>query len=70
MGGAARSGPLDINNASAAELESLPGVGPAIAAAIVEHRQRIGGFASVDGLLAVSGIGPSKLEQIRHLVVV
>ena len=69
-GAAARPGPLDINTASAAELESLPGVGPAIAAAIIEHRQRIGGFASVDGLLAVSGIGPSKLELIRHLVVV
>lgn len=69
-GTAARPGPLNINAASAAELESLPGVGPAIAAAIIEHRQRIGGFASVDGLLAVSGIGPSKLEQIRHLVVV
>lgn len=69
-GTATRSGPLDINTASAAALESLPGVGPAIAAAIIEHRQRIGGFASVDGLLAVSGIGPSKLELIRHLVVV
>lgn len=67
---AARSGPLNINTATAEQLESLPGIGPAIAAAIVEHRQRIGGFASVDGLLAVSGIGPSKLELIRALVAV
>ena len=67
---AARSGPLNLNTATAAQLESLPGVGPAIAAAIIEHRQRIGGFASVDGLLAVSGIGPSKLNQIRDLVAV
>ena len=67
---AARSGPLNINTATAEQLESLPGVGPAIAAAIVEHRQRIGGFSSVDGLLAVSGIGPSKLELIRALVAV
>ena len=65
-----RSGPLNLNTASAEQLESLPGVGPAIAAAIVEHRQRIGGFTSVDGLLAVSGIGPSKLDQIRDLVAV
>ncbi|WP_419925490.1 helix-hairpin-helix domain-containing protein [Candidatus Poriferisocius sp.] len=67
-GEAARSGPLNLNTATAEQLESLPGVGPAIAAAIIEHRQRIGGFDSVHGLLAVSGIGPSKLEQIRDLV--
>ena len=66
----ARTGPLNLNTATAEQLESLPGVGPAIAAAIIEHRQRIGGFASVDGLLAVSGIGPSKLELIRELVAV
>ncbi|WP_419850281.1 helix-hairpin-helix domain-containing protein [Candidatus Poriferisocius sp.] len=65
-----RSGPLNLNTATAEQLESLPGVGPATAAAIVDHRQRIGGFASVDGLLAVSGIGPAKLEQIRDLVAV
>lgn len=69
-GTAARPGPLNINVASAEELQSLPGVGPAIAAAIIEHRKRIGGFSSVDGLLAVSGIGPSKLELIRALVAV
>lgn len=65
-----RSGPLNLNTATAEQLESLPGVGPATAAAIIDHRQRIGGFASVDGLLAVSGIGPAKLEQIRDLVAV
>ena len=70
QGAAARSGPLNLNTATAQQLEFLPGVGPAIAAAIVEHRQRIGGFASVDGLLAVSGIGPAKLAVIRDLVAV
>lgn len=69
-GGVAQSGPLNLNTATAQQLESLPGVGPSIAAAIVEHRERIGGFASVDGLLAVSGIGPAKLDQIRGLVAV
>ena len=69
-GAAARSGPLNLNTATAQQLESLPGVGPATAAAIIEHRQRIGGFASVDGLLAVSGIGPAKLSVIRDLVAV
>lgn len=69
-GPAPRPGPLNVNTATAEELQLLPGVGPSIAAAIIEHRQRIGGFASVDGLLAVSGIGPSKLELIRDLVAV
>ena len=69
-GAGAPSGPLDLNTATAQQLESLPGVGPAIAAAIVEHRERVGGFTSVDGLLAVSGIGPAKLAVIRDLVAV
>ncbi|MYG94376.1 MAG: ComEA family DNA-binding protein [Acidimicrobiia bacterium] len=65
-----RSGPLNINSATSEQLQSLPGVGPAIASAIVKHRDRVGGFSTVDGLLAVSGIGPSKLAQIRDLVTV
>jgi competence protein ComEA len=61
--------PLDLNRATAAELDSLPGIGPATASAIVEHRERNGPFASVDDLLDVPGIGPSKLENLRDLVV-
>lgn len=57
---------IDLNTASAAELEELPGVGPAIAARIVEHRERNGPFTSVEGLLEVSGIGPATLEEIRE----
>ena len=57
--------PIDLNTADAAELEELPGVGPAIAQRIVEHRDKNGPFTSVDGLLEVSGIGPSTLEEIR-----
>ena len=48
-----------------AELEELPGVGPAIAQRILEHREKNGAFTSVDGLLEVSGIGPATLEKIR-----
>lgn len=59
------SGTVDINAADAASLERLPGIGPSLAAAIVEHRQRHGPFATVDELVEVSGIGPVKLEQIR-----
>ncbi|GAA1487585.1 ComEA family DNA-binding protein [Brachybacterium sacelli] len=61
----ADGGPIDLNSASAAELEELPGVGPAIAQRIVEHREKNGPFASVDDLLEVSGIGPATLEEIR-----
>ena len=57
------SGPIDLNTATAAELETLPGVGPATAAAIVDDRTRNGPFATVDDLDRVSGIGPAKLEQ-------
>ena len=67
---AAPSQPLDINAATAAELEGLPGVGPVTAAAIVEYRERVGPFRSVEGLDEVTGIGPVKLSRIAHLVTV
>ncbi|MGP9536810.1 helix-hairpin-helix domain-containing protein [Brachybacterium sp. AOP43-C2-M15] len=60
-----RAGTIDLNAASAAELEELPGVGPAIAQRIVEHRERNGPFTAVEGLLEVSGIGPATLEKMR-----
>lgn len=62
------SNPLNINTANAEELDALPGVGPATAKAIVDHRSANGPFRSVDGLLEVRGIGPAKLEAIRPLV--
>ena len=69
--GGGRSGvPLNVNTAGTAALEELPGIGPALAAAIVEHRQSHGPFASVDELVEVSGIGPAKLERIRPLATV
>ncbi|MCY4174972.1 MAG: ComEA family DNA-binding protein [Acidimicrobiaceae bacterium] len=67
-GAAGGSAPMDVNTATASQLERLPGVGPALAAAIVEHRGQRGPFASIDRLDDVSGIGPAKLEQIRPLV--
>lgn len=66
--GTAQTAPIDLNRASADELDALPGVGPATAAAIVEHRDRNGPFLSVDDLADVRGIGPAKLEAIRGLV--
>lgn len=71
VGGAATgtASPLSLSTASATELEELPGVGPATAAAIIDHRTRTGGFRTVDELLDVRGIGEARLEQLRPLVV-
>ena len=66
--GTAAAGPIDVNHATVEQLDELPGIGPTTAAAIVDHRQQNGPFASVDDLEAVSGIGPAKLEAIRDLV--
>jgi competence protein ComEA len=57
--------PLDVNLASAAELERLPGVGPALAARIVDLRQREGPFGSVEDLRRVRGVGQATLERLR-----
>jgi competence protein ComEA len=64
----AEAGPVDLNTASADELDTLPGVGPATAAAIIEHREGHGPFRSVEELLEVPGIGEAKLAQLRDLV--
>jgi competence ComEA-like helix-hairpin-helix protein len=59
---------LDPNRASEAELDRLPGVGPALAGRIVAHRSTAGGFARVDDLARVSGIGPATVAKLRaHL---
>ena len=58
-------GPLDPNLASAAELEALPGIGPALAQRIVDDREARGPFASTAELARVPGIGPVRLAAIR-----
>lgn len=68
--GEEQAGPVNVNTATAGELESLPGVGPATAAAIVDDRTRNGPFASVDELERVPGIGPTKLAALREQVTV
>ena len=66
-GGLRGATPVNLNHADEAALQQLPGIGPSLAAAIIEHRQRTGRFATVDELVEVAGIGPVKLEQIRPL---
>ena len=61
------AGRVRINSASASELQSLPGVGPALAQRIIAERSR-GRFASAEDLLRVSGIGKAKLEKMRAYV--
>lgn len=58
-------GSININTASATELDVLPGVGPSTAQAIVSYRNKKGPFARVEDLLNVPGIGPAKLSQMR-----
>lgn len=56
---------IDINTASAQQLEALKGIGKKTAQAIVEYREQHGPFKSCDGLIKVKGIGPKKLAQFR-----
>jgi comEA protein len=61
---------ININTALKAELELLPGIGPALAGRIIEYRQQRGPFKSVDDLDGVKGIGPKVLGKLRERVVV
>jgi len=67
-GAAGGTGPISLSSATEEDLEQLDGIGPTLAARIVEWRQAHGGFASVEQLLDVPGIGPARLEAVRALV--
>jgi competence protein ComEA len=60
--------PVDLNRAERAELEQVPGIGPALAREITDDRQRRGGFRSVEELRRVKGIGPATLDKVRPFV--
>lgn len=68
--GSAASGPVDLNTASLADLDGLPGIGPVLAGRILAWRQEHGRFTLVDELGEVEGIGPTLLERLRDLVTV
>ncbi len=61
---------LNLNTATLAELDRLPGVGPVLARRIMEFRERKGGFQRVEDLLAISGVSEKKWRELRTLVTV
>ncbi len=61
---------VNLNTATVAQLETLPGVGPALAARIIEHRQKSGGFKKIEELMNVKGIGEKSFLKLKPLVTV
>jgi competence protein ComEA len=62
--------PLDLNTASAADLEALPGLGPALAQRIVDYRRQHGPFKKIEDLEQVPGLGPKKLERLKPQLII
>ncbi|SBT46025.1 ComEA family DNA-binding protein [Micromonospora auratinigra] len=68
--GGVAGGPVNLNTATLAQLDALPGVGPVLAQRILDHREQHGGFRSVSDLRQVDGIGDARYEQLKDLVTV
>lgn len=67
--GSSPSAPIDLNTATAEQLDALPGVGPVTAQKIIAYRTAHGPFHAVDELEGVPGIGPAKMAQLKGLVI-
>jgi competence protein ComEA len=65
-----KQGKLDLNRATAEELQHLPGIGPVLAQRVIEQRTTHGAFHTVDGLRNVKGIGKKRMDQLRPLIMV
>jgi competence protein ComEA len=61
---------INLNSATAEQLQSLPGIGPAIAKSIVEHRTKVGKFNRIEEIIKVKGIGEKKFQKIKDRLVV
>jgi competence protein ComEA len=64
------SGRINVNTATVEQLDTLPGIGPALAGRIVSYRQQHGSFASIEELSNVSGISPKMVEALRDKITV
>ena len=67
---ATASAPVNLNTATAEQLETLPGIGAATAKRIIEHRQKAGGFKKIEELMNVKGIGEKSFLKLKPLVTV
>lgn len=61
---------ININTASLAELDNLPGIGPALAQRIIDYRNENGAFSTIEEIMEVSGIGPATFERLKNLIIV
>jgi comEA protein len=67
---AAATEKININTATVEQLQTLPGVGPALAKTIIEHRAKVGKFTKIEEMLNVKGIGEKKFQQMKDRLVV
>lgn len=64
------TGKININSASATQLDSLPGIGPAYAGRIIDYREANGGFKTIEEIENIKGIGPKTFEKLKDLITV
>ena len=67
--GPAAAEKINLNTATVEQLQSLPGIGPAIAKSIVEHRAKVGKFNRIEEIINVKGVGEKKFQQIKDRLV-